>query len=94
MPSRRKGDREEDEGLCSICMDRTLEAQISGCDHQVLLHCCCLVACGYVDSRCYVECHCTQYKSIATCSHYVHAVQKVVHDLAQKVVHDLATDMT
>ena len=37
MPPRRKGDREEDEGLCSICMDRPLEAQISGCDHQVLL---------------------------------------------------------
>ena len=35
MPSRRKGEGEEDEGLCSICMDRPLEAQISGCDHQV-----------------------------------------------------------
>ena len=38
MPLRRKGEREEDEGLCSICMDRPLEAQISGCDHQVYLH--------------------------------------------------------
>ena len=37
MPPRRKGEHEEDEGLCSICMDRPLEAQISGCDHQVRL---------------------------------------------------------
>ncbi|KAA6426932.1 MAG: hypothetical protein FRX49_03256, partial [Trebouxia sp. A1-2] len=28
------GDNDEDEGLCSICMDRPLEAQIAGCDHQ------------------------------------------------------------
>ncbi len=35
MTLRRKGDGDEDEGLCSICMDRPLEAQISGCDHQV-----------------------------------------------------------
>ncbi|KAL0026010.1 hypothetical protein WJX79_000976 [Trebouxia sp. C0005] len=39
MPSRRKGDNDEDEGLCSICMDRPLEAQIAGCDHQMCLQC-------------------------------------------------------
>lgn len=39
MPARRKGEGEEDEGLCSICMDRPLEAQISGCDHQMCLQC-------------------------------------------------------
>ena len=35
LPSQRRGEGDEDEGLCSICMDRPLEAQISGCDHQV-----------------------------------------------------------
>lgn len=39
MPSRRRGDNDEDEGLCSICMDRPLEAQIAGCDHQMCLQC-------------------------------------------------------
>ncbi|KAL3152402.1 hypothetical protein ABBQ32_001454 [Trebouxia sp. C0010 RCD-2024] len=39
MPPGRSGEREEDEGLCSICMDRPLEAQISGCDHQICLQC-------------------------------------------------------
>lgn len=36
---------EEDEGLCSICMDRPLEAQIAGCEHEVCcweLHVVCL----------------------------------------------------
>lgn len=32
---RRNALSDEDEGLCSICMDRPLEAQIAGCEHQV-----------------------------------------------------------
>ena len=33
--ARHKALSDEEEGLCSICMDRPLEAQIAGCEHQV-----------------------------------------------------------